>query len=105
MSFPTNTLPESFQEDHGTTSLLDDEEDEKAAGVGGVVDEDLEMRDAGDRVWLCKVCMLKSGAAVDLRKGRGEGVVVLCAGLRGGWGCCGAQDLVDVWLVRDELQR
>ena len=53
MSFATNTLPEEFQQEHGSVDL--------GAGSSKDVedashpDEDLDLDRAGNRVWLCKV--------------------------------------------------
>ncbi|GAA5899662.1 transcription factor IIF subunit TFG2 [Sporobolomyces salmoneus] len=53
MSFATNTLPEEFQQEHGSIDL--------GAGTDQAVedsthqDEDLDLDRAGNRVWLCKV--------------------------------------------------
>lgn len=57
MSFPTNTLPEEFQQEHGTIDLG------SGSGGGGDddshshqhQDEDLDLSKSGNRVWLCKL--------------------------------------------------
>jgi transcription initiation factor TFIIF subunit beta len=53
MSFATNTLPEEFQQEHGTVDL--GAETSKEAEEASHQDEDLDLDRAGNRVWLCKV--------------------------------------------------
>ncbi|GAA5943984.1 transcription factor IIF subunit TFG2 [Sporobolomyces koalae] len=53
MSFPTNTLPEEFQQEHGTIDL--DVSTTLDGDAHAHHDEDLDLDRAGNRVWLCKV--------------------------------------------------
>ncbi|GAA5930537.1 hypothetical protein JCM1841_003161 [Sporobolomyces salmonicolor] len=55
MSFPTNTLPEEFQEEHGSIDLTDDKPGIANGQDDDGEDEDLDLTRAGQRVWLCKV--------------------------------------------------
>ncbi|GAA5912552.1 hypothetical protein JCM5296_003478 [Sporobolomyces johnsonii] len=55
MSFPTNTLPEEFQEEHGSIDLTDDKPGVPNGHDDDGEDEDLDLTRAGQRVWLCKV--------------------------------------------------
>ncbi|GAA5866746.1 hypothetical protein JCM1840_004247 [Sporobolomyces johnsonii] len=55
MSFPTNTLPEEFQEEHGSIDLTDDKPGVPNGQDDDGEDEDLDLTRAGQRVWLCKV--------------------------------------------------
>ncbi|GAA5955287.1 hypothetical protein JCM21900_003034 [Sporobolomyces salmonicolor] len=55
MSFPTNTLPEEFQEEHGSIDLTDDKPGIANGQDDEGEDEDLDLTRAGQRVWLCKV--------------------------------------------------
>lgn len=56
--FPMNSLPAEFQEEHGSLTLDGDETDSKpqvnTADYDGD-DEDLDISQADQRVWLCKV--------------------------------------------------
>lgn len=56
--FPSNALPSEFQEEHGSLEL-DGEVDNKPTTTGpthyDVDDEDLDIANADQRVWLCKV--------------------------------------------------
>ena len=52
MSFPTNTLPEEFQQEHGSTDLASSKDDPSTSLNQ---DEDLDLNRASHRVWLCKV--------------------------------------------------
>ena len=62
MSFPTNKLPEAFEEEHGSLDL-DDAKPSTSSGSGGAAgardyggdDEDLDLPDQPNNVWLCKV--------------------------------------------------
>ncbi|GAA6060462.1 hypothetical protein JCM10212_000890 [Sporobolomyces blumeae] len=53
MSFPVNSLPEEFQQEHGSIDL--GAEDEQGNARDDHLDEDLNLDRAGHRVWLCKV--------------------------------------------------
>ncbi|GAA5899554.1 hypothetical protein JCM8208_000590 [Rhodotorula glutinis] len=64
MSFPTNKLPEAFEEEHGSLDLDDAKPSTSASGSGGGGagardyggdDEDLDLPDQPNNVWLCKV--------------------------------------------------
>lgn len=53
MSFPHNSLPQEFEEDHGSIDL--GEEDKKPVDPYSLYDEDLILDDIGQRIWLVKV--------------------------------------------------
>lgn len=53
MSFPLNTLPAEFEEQHGSVDL--GAEDKPGAGDDGGEDEDFELAKIQQRVWLVKV--------------------------------------------------
>ncbi|GAA6009048.1 hypothetical protein JCM11491_005726 [Sporobolomyces phaffii] len=53
MSFPNNTLPEEFQQEHGTVDLGPGTS--KEAEDAAHQDEDLDLDRTANRVWLCKV--------------------------------------------------
>lgn len=62
--FNRNALPEEFEAEHGSLDLADvDAKPGGAGGPGGASgaahddrdDEDLDLANAGQRVWLCKV--------------------------------------------------
>ncbi|GAA5920954.1 hypothetical protein JCM3775_004020 [Rhodotorula graminis] len=60
MSFPTNKLPEAFEEEHGSLDLDDAKPSTSAGGRPGARDyggddEDLDLPDQPNNVWLCKV--------------------------------------------------
>ena len=55
--FPSNALPSEFQEEHGSLDL-DGQDDTKPTVTPidhDVDDEDLDIANANQRVWLCKV--------------------------------------------------
>lgn len=71
MSFPTNSLPIEFQQEHGTVDLVDDDDTKPDLAGGrddGVEDEDLELDGAARGVWLCKV---RISVAAGWRRSRG----------------------------------
>ncbi|GAA5849042.1 hypothetical protein JCM9279_004705 [Rhodotorula babjevae] len=62
MSFPTNKLPEAFEEEHGSLDLDDVKPSTPSGGPAaqgardyGGDDEDLDLPDQPNNVWLCKV--------------------------------------------------
>jgi len=88
--FPTNALPSEFQEEHGSLEL--DGDDDKATPPGAptgpvdydVDDEDLNLSNGDQRVWLCKV----SKTRIEL----GLGSVPEPRGERRERGMCGLAD-------------
>ncbi|BGP43072.1 hypothetical protein JCM10450v2_007197 [Rhodotorula kratochvilovae] len=61
MSFPTNKLPEAFEEEHGSIDLDDSKPVQGSSSTGAPhgrddgEDEDLDLPTETKRVWLCKV--------------------------------------------------
>ena len=55
MSFPTNKLPEAFEEEHGSLDLGDDSKPSTSGHRDDGDDEDLDLPDQPNNVWLCKV--------------------------------------------------